>query len=116
MDKHYTEIVPFELAKKLKKSGYPQDLYTSFAYDDNGKIIEWIGKSTLTAPSYADVLDWLMLQALYVEVRIYHSLDDKLYWSASINRMNAPYHFATGLKKDWFETANLAIEKAIELL
>ena len=133
--KHYTEIVPFDLAKKLKNGGYPQDLYTPFAYNDGGELIEWIGKSTLTAPSYADVFDWLMLQGESIEVcldgyytkqggklelhswgyrlwHFYHHLDE----SGETNPCWDDRLFEVGEIGSWEDAANKAIEKALELL
>ena len=114
--KHYTEIVPFDLAKKLKESGYPQDLYTTFAYNDKGELIEWIGKSTLTAPSYADVFDWLIEQGMCISVYAIN-LSDGIKWISHLMDIeDNGFDGSFGYKDSFEDAVSPALEKALELI
>lgn len=116
--KHYTEIVPFELAKKIAAAGYKQKDYGSI-YTEDGTHIGCAMPSpvrgiTYNAPTYAEVFDWLLEKGISIEVRRYRSFDDTIYWSASA--MSLQEHYATGLRKGWHTAANRAISEALEIL
>lgn len=69
--RYYCEIVPFELAKKLKEAGYREEC--SGHYAKNGYLWETCPKQNsndtenfFSAPTYADVFDWLIEQGYFV--------------------------------------------------
>lgn len=90
--KYYTEIVPFELAKKLKEAGYNEECSGHYAKD--GHLWETYPKQNsndaenfFSAPTYAEVFDWLMAREnIYCDRHTFH------------------------------KAANAAIEKACEIL
>jgi len=112
--KYYTEIVTFELAKKLKEAGYPQDNYTR-EYDESGVLFRLIvGRPFFVAPTYADVFDWLIGKGLSVEMAKVKSLYS-IHWVSRIEGIPQRER-RRKTKLSFHEAANAAIEKACELL
>lgn len=120
--KYYCEIVPFELAKKLKDAGYKEECSGHYAKD--GYLWETHPKQNsndtenfFSAPTYAEVFDWLIEKKLVIEM---NHLSDKtwivsLYDNTIIGIPNQGFiaHFK---KITFHEAANAAIEKACEIL
>ncbi len=63
---YYTQITPFELAKKLKDAGFPQD--TECGYNHDGSLSDDGAYEIAAAPTYAGVLDWLIEKGCFVFV------------------------------------------------
>lgn len=113
--RHHTEIVPFELAVKLKKVGYPQ-LIKNGVYAENGQYLEldreYLVFPFISAPTYADVFDWLMENGYAVVM-----MPEINTWDAEV------YEFGKGQqavicikeKDNWYAVASEAIEKTLEL-
>ena len=114
--KYYTEIVPFDLAKKLKETGYPQELYTDFAYSDSGELIEWIGRSTLAAPTYAEVIDWFMENGIFIQMEPWHTfaLQERMGFVYKINTVNEEEAKIDSEVWNDFASFGLCIEEAVK--
>ena len=111
--KHYTEIVPFELAVKLKDAEYPQ-IFGNGAYSEYGSYFSLISKENLvipfiSAPTYAEVFDWLMGKDLFVYVRgcIVDVWDD---------RNQREYSSEGTALVTWEQLAQIGIVQALEIL
>ena len=78
--KYYTEIVPFESAKKLKEAGFPDYLAQNW-YNEQGEIIDTLPMDDYPAPSYAQVFDWLIGEGLSVELSACHVVWKSTLWS-----------------------------------
>ena len=78
--KYYTEIVPFELAKKLKEVNYP-DYLTRNWYNEKGEIIDTLPMDDYPAPTYAEVFDWLIEKGLSVELSSHLVVWKSTLWS-----------------------------------
>lgn len=114
--KYYTEIVPFELAKKLKDAGYKEECSGHYAKD--GYLWETHPKQNsndtenfFSAPTYAEVFDWLMGKGLSVKIQIAIGnagwIISAICWGENWCDISpATFH----------EAANAAIEKACEIL
>lgn len=118
--KHYTEIVPFEVAKRLAAAGYGQKDYGSI-YTEDGTHIGCAMPSpvrgmTYSAPTYADVLDWL-LERGYI-VMVVPSIDPEDYkvgmpipdWDSFLNGDKICH------RVKWGRAADMAITEALEIL
>lgn len=113
--KYYTEIVPFELAKKLKEAGFFDTLCIS-AYASDGKFIKVASDFCCSAPTYADVFDWLIKKGYFVFIT--PSIDPDDYKVGNIisewdGWMNADKY---ARRVSFYEAANAAIEQACEIL
>ena len=114
--KHYTNIVSFKLAKQLKECGYPQDIYTESAYDGEGNIIEWIGKSTLAAPSYAELFDWLLESGLCISIHAIKTSDNISWISHLTDIEESAFDGSFGYRNSFEDAVIPAIEKAIQII
>lgn len=113
--KYYTEIVPFELAKKLKEAGYKEECSGHYAKD--GLLWETHPKQNsndteifFSAPMYCEVFDWLIGKGLSVEMTLFTS-----FCGADLWRFRPMFHQSFE-EKNFYEAANAAIEKACEIL
>lgn len=108
--KYYTEIVPFELAYKLKEAGYPQDKDKK-GYTCGGLLTlrKW---SDYAAPTYAEVFDWFFEKGLSIVIA-YNGWDC---WEYDVYKLTSSDLYAGDFESDWHTAANAAIEKAIETL
>lgn len=97
MNRFYTEIIPSAIVVKLKEAGYPQD--------------------QLEAPYYADVFDWLMEKEMCVSMFSINT-DNKVTHTSSLMDISndCKCDMTFGYKDNWYESANVAIEKALEVL
>lgn len=99
--KHYTDTIPLELVKKLREVGMPLPLYQRGFEDVDGGI----------TTTYAEVFDWLMDKDINISV---------------VNRVTSLgigfFPSVNGLMPEcidgrhWHHSADMAIEKAIELI
>ena len=119
--KYYTEIVPFELAKKLKEVGFD---FPCTHYYVKHEIEGASGRRTAmhpknwnkgghntSTPTYAKVFDWLIGKGVTVEM----SINRRSVWFADIYKIWEGDKNQIGLGT-FHEAANAAIEKACELL
>ena len=113
MTRNYTEVVPFELAVKLKDAGFNEwtaTLWESIAFDTYREVYfdyeKKAGMAYYPRPIYAHAFDWLMDRGIEVSVHR--------------GRMG-DYHYHVGIGhepgrfKSWREAAYAAIEKALEI-
>ena len=116
--KYYCEIVPFELAKKLKEAGYPQT--RAHAYTEGGELLGMVklafkdANGAFPAPIYAEVLDWLIGKGLSVEMAKVKSLYS-IHWVSRIEGI-PQWERRRKTKLSFHEAANAAIENACEIL
>ena len=101
---YYTEIVPAEIVERLYKAGCP-----------NIQRYERDGKDVCSEETYASVFDGLMERgiAIYVSPCLV-TTTMKFVFNAAI--MSSEIDRSFGYRTSWCETANEAIEKAIEIL
>ena len=113
---YYTEIVPFELAKKLKEAGYPQDISDTIGYDEKGRFTSFYWQDC-AAPRYAEVLDWLIDKGMCVSVYALNVSGDTM-WIGHLMDISddCKYDGSFGYKNSYDEAIAPAIEKALELL
>lgn len=105
-----------EFSTKSYKKGelYASDEFTSIdEYDGDVELEDLI----VEAPHYADVLDWLMEKGMCVSMFSINT-DNKVTHTSSLmdisNECKCDMTF--GYKDNWYESANVAIEKALEVL
>ena len=116
--KYYTEIVPFELAKKLKEAEFPQDeTFSDKWYNKDGTLdILPFRTPICVAPTYADVFDWLIEKRLSAEMERHCGGD----WSVALYRFYEPHCWYELIRNahasTFHEAANAAIEEACEIL
>ena len=71
--KHYTELVPFEVALLAKQNGYYKDRGYQYAID--GKICDPAApcgyEGVCEAPTYAEVLDWFAEKEIYIQINAF---------------------------------------------
>lgn len=116
--KHFTDIIPLDLAEKLKEKGMPIDIDCDTF--DSGT--EYQRDERWCNNTYAEVFDWLITK---------HSLFTAIQYNAVINEyagivsLNVDRQLMFGLDKDvciyeyentWHEAAEKAIEKALTLI
>ena len=114
--KYYTEIVPFELAKKLKWAGFPQVLapHTHF-YTKLGRL-SYFGdydspsETSIEAPTYAEVFDWLIEKGLSVELSAH-----LVVWKSTLWSIQPRQELFRG-EGSFQEAADTAIETSCALL
>lgn len=118
MKKYYTEIIPYELAVKLKESGFPQkpgmNYYEGVLERYDYEQFEKYHKYIYTGPTYAEAIDWLMEKGWQILFSCEHCV-----WDACVGKMESDMYCMTDCEKsdnDWTVVANAAIEKALELL
>lgn len=119
--KYYNKIVPFEVAKKLKDAGYPQ-LVGKGVYAENGQSIEGLVMPFISAPTYADAIDWLFTNGIFVQMEPWHTFALKermgfVYELNSVDEENAK--ISSEVWNDFASfglCADAAIERAIEKL
>jgi hypothetical protein len=133
--KHYLKTIPFELAKKLKGVGFPQKPGLNYyqisegmpgaGYVGNPENYDyeqfWNYKDVLyTAPTYAEVLDWLLDKGLSVEIkcRCPIELGRKSCWFGTVYKISnaGMLYGADKDKSDWCDACDLAIEFAITVV
>lgn len=104
--RHYTEIVPPALTRKLKVAGMPMIKATS-GEDKDGKPLY-----LYFAPTYADVFDWFLDKQIYLEMSAPSLVG---YIAVLVDNYNY-LNFDSIHGGSWHEAANAAIEKALEIL
>ena len=78
MKKHYTELIPYEIAEHFKEAGYREPALFRWRVRSEGDIIctnitpatDWNGDlnpSYTSAPTYAEAIDWLMDKGYAIE-------------------------------------------------
>ena len=135
--KYYTCVVPFDVAKKLKEAGYPQSPGLNYyQIPENMPAAGYVGNpenydyeqfweyhdKIYTAPTYADVVDWLLDRGIFVQMEPWHTF-------ALMNRMGFVYTINTLNEEDakinreiWNDFASFhlcmdsAIIRALELI
>ena len=129
--KHYTELVPFELAVKLRDCDYEQSIIHD-TYNVNTKRIEgWLpNENSINAPTYAEVLDWLADKEIYPQLDVapcdsaregrYTGIralvvDARKMYNADVYYKVEPYEYAPDYR-DICTALNDAIDKALEIL
>ena len=135
--KHYTSIVPFELAVKLKNAGFPQKPGLNYyqipegmpgaGYVGNPENYDseqfWEYKEKIySAPTYADVIDWFFEKGIFIQMEPWHTfaLQERMGFVYEINTVNEEK--AKIDSEVWNDFAsfglciNAAIERAIELI
>lgn len=122
--KYYCKKVPFELAKKLPK------MCVSTYYTNNGELVsaEYRGNEYMDefdeddvpsypAPTYAEVIDWLLDKGLSVEIkcRCPIELRRKSCWYGSVYGLsNAKMLYgADNDELDWCDACDRAIDFAL---
>ena len=123
--KHLTDHVPYSLAGQLKKAGYwnpgctysscyngPCYIIHSKKFFEHSCVIDW--EDVLPAPTYAEVVDWLMEKGLAVEVRQYLRPE----WTSHISRWDSvnPDNLFESEPGTWTKVMNAAIKKAMAIL
>lgn len=111
--KYYTEIVPFEVAKKLKDAGFPQYHNKGPWYNTFKELrLFSVCGDAVQAPTYAKAFDWLIEKGIAVEMeRTFKE------WCAFLCPIepdtmgSSIFHGPT-----FHKAANAAIEKACEIL
>lgn len=126
--KHYTSLIPHDLAEKLKAAGMPMIFDVWTVEDGINRMVDifhgiYKEKKHHPLPSYAEVFDWLMEKGYDVEAYLSMTKTSK---DGSIQRLyawivNTPTSVNEATSRDmeydtWHEAANKAIEKAIELI
>ena len=142
MDNHYNKIVSFEIAQKLKEIDFRIGTDEFYAIDDITVTYDnYLGGGTIPkgetfwltsgenyhgkyieAPTYADVLDWLMDKGIHVSLSPWftYALRDKVGYTFEISTVNEEE--AKLDTEHWGEFASFdlciecAINKAIEKL
>lgn len=127
------DTIPYELAVKLKESGYPQDHDVRYVWL-NGRAVDvlWMDEfdrcryddadrdGTLVAiPTYAQVFDWLMEKGISCEITrfidfAYENVCTE--WDWNIEEVGPIKDAPGGYANTWREAANAAIEKALTLI
>lgn len=123
--KRYTKNVPFNLAVLLKKAGYwnpggfLQTVYNGPCYSIDtrtffrgGVVADW--EDLLPAPTYAEVIDWLMDKGLVVEVGLYIRPDwIGRVWKWGTVNPDSLYESEPG---SWSKVINDCIKKALVIV
>lgn len=115
--KYYTEIVPFDLAKELKEAGYKEECSGHYAKD--GHLWETHPKQNsndtenfFSAPTYAEVFDWLLNKSFSIEIQSdIHGL-----WKGFVAKWKYSENLAFVESEEWHAAADAATEKACEIL
>lgn len=106
--KHYTDIIPLELAEKLKDKGMLI-----------ANVVDSITGEKSCRYTYAHIFDWLMEKDMYIRIEPFVAtafVAKSWGWSYRIDRLREP-SFDTKLGfGDWHEAATKAIEKALTLI
>ena len=112
--KHYTQIVGFEIAKKLKDAGYPQNIGREW-YNAIGVLIRALPmrEDEVAAPTYAEVFDWFMDKGYAISVT-YFDLNSFCGYLVTLKLKDSDY--ATEPCDSWHEAADSAIEVALEMI
>jgi len=102
---YYTSLVPTELVEKLYKAGCP----------NIGRYEEADGSVKYSEATYADIFDGLIEKGIVVCVRpVFDDSTMKLGFMADIAVGKGGS--ALGWRTSWHDSANAAIEKAIEII
>ena len=78
--KLYTETVSFDLAVKLKKKGYDKPAFAGYTvkgeHKFSGETRHYYSNSNeyVSAPTYGEVLDWLLEKGYFLETTLLTSL------------------------------------------
>lgn len=123
--KYYSDRVTFMLAVKLKESGFSQRNYPKYIVESGtmqgriykpgnlsihldivDEVVTKVGGSSAYAPTYAEVLDWLIEKGLSIAM-----FDSVHGWTPYIYRKATDYDY---YPKNPFPTFHKAIEYAIE--
>lgn len=115
------DFVSFDLAKKLKKKGFPQYTEKSYFVGDHKKRMCSVGtflhvhtqntEHLIAAPTIAQVLKWLRERDIQV-APWYHRI--KKQWSCAVSYNNGEYN--TILYNDYTDAAMSGIEYVIDNL
>lgn len=120
--KYLTEHVPFSLAIRLKSAGYwnpggdietiytgPCFLKDTRKYCPQGAFCIW--ENILPAPSYAEVIDWLIEKDIYVEAQFHMSP----LWQGFIWKRNDVISYILDKTNpgSWSKVMNTAIRRAL---
>lgn len=123
--KHLTDYIPFSLAGQLKKAGYwnPGCTYSSCyngpcffilskKFYADGVVSDW--EDVLPAPTYAEVVDWLIEQGLSVHVDKYIRPN----WIGFVSEWDVvnPYYIFESKPGSWKSVMNNCIRKALKHL
>ena len=131
--KYYTEKVPFKIGEKLKEAGYwnpgctydsnyngPCYIGSNERFYEDGVVAPW---DTITpAPTYAEVIDWLMEKGIFIQMEPWHTyaLKERMGFVYEVNVVNEEK--AQIDSEVWNEFASFglcieeAVKKAIEML
>lgn len=104
--KYYTETIPISLAEKLREKG--------MVMEENGKsMIDW------KVPTYADTIDWFMTKK-NISIILYRMTQN---FRIALRKANNGILLESIWDTDandkdttWHEAANVAINKALELI
>ncbi len=112
MKRHYTDRVPFEIAKELSFCGYPQckseDQYAGWKYNMSGQLTTAPYAEHYAAPTYSEVLDWLLSKK--VNISIYFTERKK--WSSDVITKRAHCYLVSD-NVAWHDAANAAIKRSL---
>ena len=116
MKTNYTKRVPFELAKGLKEAGFPQDNQHGPWYIYNGKLYFWStrpGFWEAYAPTYAEVLDWLMEKEVAINISGIF-VGPNFVWDWEL--YTPKFHESDDCYEEFEMAVYTAISKALEIL
>lgn len=106
--KHYTDIIPLDLAEKLKEKGMPYIEIDCETYDSG---TEYQRDEVWCNNTYAEVFDWLLEKGVVITIRADYYLNGEIAgW--------IPHYNHWGMKRcnAWHGAAEAAIEKALTLI
>ena len=125
------DYVSFELAKKLKEKGYPQDTsgswnMTSSCYAEDGRFykggcITDVNRS-YTSPTISQVLKWLREKKIYIDIPSFptYANKDRVAFAVVVKHGSDGYSMkeyeSTQSYSKWNEAALVGIEYALDNL